>query len=938
MSGSALDTPMMRQFIKVKAQYPDAVIFYRMGDFYEMFLDDAELVAPILDIALTSRDKGKADAVPMCGVPVHAADAHIKRLAELGHRIAICEQVEDPKEAGGKRLVRREVVEVVTPGLVGDPEGLDARKVVAVAALYADPEKQACGLAVLDASTSDFRATQISMSAEGRGVGAVLPLDPQRHEIPDAMFQELARIGPRELLLPADRVELWSGPLREVLDEVSITALGERAFARDTGIAPIEDRAGKPATWPGDFEHQADPGSRAAVAIANYLIENQPFAAANPPRLRRYEIADTVVLDASTRRHLELHENSEDRGRAGTLIGELDETSCALGARRLSHWLSYPLLSPTEIGARQDAVEFLVERDRMRAKLRGAMARVRDLERLLAKATRPGAVPRDLGALRSSLQALPEVAQAVLSAAGREDGDTELLGTEVREGVHLQAPDALPELTTLLERSLIDEPPTIAKGSRGANETGYIREGYRSDLDALRESATKGREWIAGLEADERERSGIATLKVRFHPVHGYSLEVGKAHLAKVPEDYERKQTLASVERFTTERLREVESKVMGSNERAAKLEREIFESVRLAVCDASDEIREAADRVATLDALASLAEVARTKRWVRPVVDDSEVLEIKAGRHPVVETVLGRQGSDGFVPNDARLDPAGQQILLLTGPNMSGKSTYLRQVALIVLMAQMGSFVPAESARVGVVDRVFTRVGASDRLSKGESTFMVEMRETADILRQASRRSLVILDEIGRGTSTFDGLSIAWAVAEYLHDTRGVEARTLFATHYHELIALADSKSRIRNAHFEVREWNEEVIFLRRLVDGGANRSYGIQVARLAGLPSTVIERARSILLDLEGGELPGGHGKATGFAKHGRGARDADAGQLTLALRPARSPRGEAEGECLAALRSLDPNSMTPLDALTWLARSRAALLAVDDDGERT
>ena len=769
MSGSALDTPMMRQFINVKSQYPDAVIFYRMGDFYEMFLEDAELVAPILDITLTSRDKGKANAVPMCGVPVHAADAHIKRLAELGHRIAICEQVEDPKETGGKRLVRREVVEVVTPGLVGDPAGIDGRAVVAVAAIAHDRATGAFGLAVLDASTADFRATGISAEV---GAG---PLDPARAELPDTLLQELARIGPRELLVPIERLDAWRAPLIDILDEVALTALEDKVYvARD-----------ETERWPGDFAGERDPGSRAAVAIANYLTENQPYAAENPPRLRRYAIADTVILDASTRRHLELHQNSEDRGRSGTLIAELDESSCALGARRLGHWLSYPLLVPAEIEHRLDAVEWLVERDRVRGRLRDAMTKVRDLERLLAKASRPGAVPRDLGLLRNSLQALPDVISALADGAGRSETSANALIEDFAAAAlgipdALSAPSPLPELTQLLEASLIDDPPTIAKGSRGAHETGYIREGYRSDLDSLRESATKGREWIAGLEADERARSGISTLKVRFHPVHGYSLEVGKAHLGKVPEDYERKQTLASVERYTTESLREVESKVMGANERAAKLEREIFESVRVAVCEASEQIRESADRVATLDAIASLAEVARRKRWVRPVVDESELLDIKGGRHPVVETVLGRQGSDGFVPNDARLDPSGQQILLLTGPNMSGKSTYLRQVALIVLMAQMGSFVPAESARVGIVDRVFTRVGASDRLSKGESTFMVEMRETADILRQASRRSLVILDEIGRGTSTFDGLSIAWAVAEYLHDTKGHRPRTL--------------------------------------------------------------------------------------------------------------------------------------------------------------
>ena len=898
---------MMRQFVRVKSEYPDAVIFYRMGDFYEMFLDDAELVAPILDIALTTRDKNKVDPVPMCGVPVHAADVHIKRLAALGHRVAICEQVEDPKEAGGRRLVRREVVEVVTPGLLGDPEGLDARTVVAVAAVYFDPSPRAFGLAVLDASTADFRATRLEVGDVGGAARAGLP---------DALVQELSRVAPRELLVPRDRVELVSAALRDALDDVAITALPEAAF--EGGLSGGD--------WPGEFAESRDAGTRAAVAVANYLAENQPFAVENPPRLRRYEITDTVVLDAATRRHLELHENSEDRGRSGTLIAELDATACALGARRLSHWLSYPLLSPNEIDRRLDAVEWLVEDDRRRTRMREAMRGVRDLERLLSKAMRPGAVPRDIGALRSSLSALPRVVAAV---RGDDEGAMDegaLLADENPPRVALAAPEALPELTTLLEEALIDDPPSIAKGSRGANETGYIREGFRSDLDVLRESVAKGREWIAGLEADERERSGIATLKVRFHPVHGYSLEVGKAHLAKVPEDYERKQTLASVERFTTEALRDVESKVMGANERAAKLEREIFESLRQTVCQASDRIREAADRVGTLDALASLAEVARRNRWVRPVVDENEVLEIRAGRHPVVESVLGRQGSDGFVPNDTKLDPAGPQVLLLTGPNMSGKSTYLRQVALIVLMAQIGSFVPAESARVGAVDRVFTRVGASDRLAKGESTFMVEMRETADILSQASRRSLVILDEIGRGTSTFDGLSIAWAVAEFLHDTKGVEARTLFATHYHELVALADSKPRIRNAHFEVREWNDEVIFLRRLVEGGASRSYGIQVARLAGLPQSVIARARAILLDLEEGELPGGH------AKPSRATSD---GQLALALQPQRSRKGDAEGELARALRALDTNEMTPIDALTWLARSRASLLEASGEG---
>jgi len=625
LSSSALDTPMMKQFIKVKSQYPDAVVFYRMGDFYEMFMDDAVQVAPILDITLTTRDKGKADAVPMCGIPVHAADAHIKRLAELGFRVAICEQVEDPKATGGKRLVRREVVEVITPGLVGDPEGLDGRMVVAVSAFYHDSVSGDFGLATLDASTADFRATAFVNPPLEASATAREAFEPAR--LPDGLIQELSRIGPRELLVPEKRLETDTNLLKDILPDVAIKAVPDSAFH-------VRPGAGK---WLEGISEGADTTSRAAVAVANYLAENQPFAIDNPPRLRRYEVAETVILDPATRRHLELHENSEDRGRSATLIAELDATTCALGARRLSHWLAYPLLSPSAIKVRQDAVEQLVENDGARNALRDAMARVRDLDRILSKAVRPSSVPRDLGAVRASLAALPAVADATQLKFREDHPSVALLDSNSKVAEALIAPTPLPELTRLLEQALIDDPPTIARGSRGAHETGYIREGYRSDLDNLRESATKGREWIAGLEAAERKRSGISTLKIRFHPVHGYSLEVGKAHLAKVPEDYERKQTLASVERYTTEALREVEEKVMGANGKAAQLEREIFDSLRDSVRAASEEIREAANRVADLDALASLAEVARRNRWIRPVVDLSEGLEIEGGRHPVV-------------------------------------------------------------------------------------------------------------------------------------------------------------------------------------------------------------------------------------------------------------------------------------------------------------
>jgi DNA mismatch repair protein MutS len=884
---------MMRQYLAIKAQHPDAIVFYRMGDFYEMFLRDAEVAAPLLDITLTTRDRGKRDPVPMCGIPVHSADAHVKRLAELGHRVAICEQVEDARAASGRRLVKRDVVEVVTPGLVGDPEGIEAGRELALAAL--DPGAST-GLAVLDASTGDFRATWLDRRPEGDG-------------LPPALEEELQRIGPREILVPAGLDPALEDRLARLLPAAARTPVDAASY--DAALAPLH---------PEGLEQPAkDPASRAAAALLAYLSAHQPFALAQVARLRHYQLSDTMVLDAATRAHLELFRNSEDGSRQRTLIHRIDRSVTPLGMRRLARWLAYPLLDPDAIAGRQEAVSFLTDRDRPRARLRESLRPVRDLERLFAKAARPSATPRDLAALRASLEALPAVREALGGA------DDDLLPPSPGERPPLlRAPEPVSEAAEPLREALVDEPPAVPRGSRGANETGYVREGYHGELDGLREAVRKGREWIAGLEAKERERTGIANLKIRFHPVHGYSIEVTKANLVRAPDDYERKQTLANAERFTTPELREVEQKVLGARERAAALEREIFEAVRCHVLAFGGAIQTAAEAVAELDAVAALAEVAREGGWVRPLVDDGAVLEIRAGRHAVVEPLLSAQGAEEFVPNDARLDPAGTGILILTGPNMSGKSTYLRQVALIVLLAQMGSFVPAEAARVGVVDRVFTRVGASDRLARGESTFMVEMRETAEILAHASRRSLVILDEIGRGTSTFDGLSIAWAVAEYLHDTPGLRPRTLFATHYHELTDLAGTKQHVGNAHFEAREWGDEVIFLRRLVPGGASRSYGIQVARLAGLPGAVIERSREILHNLEGGEFDA-QGRPR-LASSGSASSAAGADQLGL-FSGGGAPTPE-ESEVLERLRRTDPDRTTPIEALELLARLVARL----------
>jgi DNA mismatch repair protein MutS len=882
---SALDTPMMRQYLAIKAAHPDEIVFYRMGDFYEMFLRDAELAAPLLDIQLTTRDKNKPDAVPMCGVPVHAADQYLAVLAEHGHRVAICEQVEDARAVSGRQLVRREVVEVVTPGLASDPQAIDAAAELAVAALWPGPP--GIGLALLDASTGDLRATALDAATGGA--------------LPAALVEELRRAAPREIVFPDDAA--LDAALARALPDAARRRVGREGF--DAARAPRH-----PDGLRADAE---DPASRAAAALLDYVGRHQPFALAQIARLRRYALSDAMVLDAATRSHLELFRNAEDGSRARTLIARIDETRTALGARRLARWLGYPLVDPAAIRARQAAVAFLAERDRLRARARSALGPVRDLERLLAKAARPGATPPDLVALRASLEALPAVVEA-FGGAGEE-----LLGAS--RPAALPVPTPVPRVVELLREALEDEVRPLPRGSRGALEMGYVRVGFHAELDGVREAIHKGREWIAGLEAEERARTGIPTLKIRFHPVHGYGIEVTKANLERIPADYERRQTLANAERFATPRLREIERQVRGGTERAAALEREIFERLRLAALEGAAEIARAAEAVAELDALASLAEVARRDGWVRPEVDSGLRLEIRAGRHPVIEPLLAARSGEAFVPNDTDLDPTSRQVLVLTGPNMSGKSTYLRQVALIVLLAQLGSYVPAESARVGVVDRVFTRVGASDRLARGESTFMVEMRETAEILAHASPRSLIILDEIGRGTSTFDGLSIAWAVAEYLHDTPGLGSRTLFATHYHELTDLARTKPRVANAHFAAREWNDEVVFLRRLVEGGASRSYGIQVARIAGLPAPVLRRARVVLENLEGGELD-----ARGRPRLAADAGDPEpAAQLALFGERARDPR---ETAVLDALRALRTEETTPLEALAALARWQAAL----------
>ncbi|MBW2279612.1 MAG: DNA mismatch repair protein MutS [Deltaproteobacteria bacterium] len=852
MPSKGVDTPMMQQYLRLKAQVPEALLLFRMGDFYELFLEDAETAAPLLDLVLTTRDKGVPNPVPMCGLPYHAAEGYIRRLLEAGRAVAIAEQVEDPKLAKG--LVRREIVEVVSPGLVANGDRLPGSASNYIAAVLSD--ESGFGLAYLDISTGEFAATETAERA--------------------VLEAELDRVSPRELVLrDAEKGLADALPRRQAPDADFDPAAAERRVGRlPQGLEPA----------------QRDPASRAAAALWVAVATLQPQALEQLRRLRRYVALDRMVLDRSTRRHLELVANLQDGGTRGTLLELLDRTRTPMGRRRLVRWIGEPLVDVEEIAARQDRLQEWIEPDSRRRALAEALRSVGDLERILTRVCLPASGPRDFAGLRASLSGVV--------------------------AVHEVAPlaDPLDELRSALEGALVDDPPPVP---RGEPHTGYVRDGVDAELDRVRADGEEGNAFLASLEARERERLGIPTLRLRYNRVFGHSIEVTRPHLARVPDEYVRKQTTANAERFTTEELQRWEGVVLRGRESAAAVEARVLGELRRSVADASESVRVTAEEIAELDTLQSLAEVARTQDFARPEIDASLSLDIDAGRHPVVE----RYVEEGFVPNDVHLDGDDAGFVILTGPNMAGKSTLLRQVALIALLAQMGSWVPARQARVGVVDRIFTRVGASDSLVTGESTFMVEMRETAVILAEATHRSLVLLDEIGRGTSTFDGLSIAWAVVEYLHDTPGLRPRTFFATHYHELADLAQTRAGVRNFHFTCApstsvggdgsggaEGASEILFLRRMEPGAASRSYGIEVARHAGLPPEVIRRARAVLANLEGGE----------FDERGepRLARESsgDAPQQLALFEPARDPLREA-------LRRLVPDQMTPIEAIAAL-----------------
>ncbi len=853
-------TPMMRQYLELKRAHPDCILMFRLGDFYEMFFEDAEVASRVLEITLTSRDKGE-NAVPMCGVPWHAARGYIARLVQEGHKVAICEQVEDPSQAKG--LVRREIVQVVTPGLVTDTDAIEAKEPQYLLALVGEGRR--VGFAYADITTGEFRVGEAASWTEAA--------------------DEIAGLSPREVLVP-EGSEVPDG----TLPVGSAPAFVDPAlFDPETAPDRVQGHLGG-GDLAGYGVDDLPTGLRAAGAVLGYVEAHYRGGLAGLRRLGRHASASVLVLDEATQRNLELFHTLAGGRRDGTLVHLLDRTRTAMGGRCLRSWLAFPLADPGPIEARLDAVAELVRRGETRRTLREQLRAVHDVARLAGKVAMGTANARDLVALRRSLEVVPEAGAALAGAeAALLDGLSRRL-----------AP--LPDLSELLARALVDDPPVVI------TEGGILRDGFDPELDELRTIQRDGRGWIARLQSDERSRTGIGSLKIGFNKVFGFYIEVTRTHLDRVPPEYERRQTLANAERFVTPALKEMEAKVLGAEDRAKVLEYHRFLAVRDAVAREVDRLQALAAALAEADVLAALAEVAVERGYVRPRVHAGAELEIRGGRHPVVEAALT---GERFVPNDVVLD-ADTRLLIITGPNMAGKSTILRQTALIALLAQMGSFVPAESASVGVVDRIFTRVGASDDLARGRSTFMVEMTETANILHNATGRSLVVLDEIGRGTSTFDGLSIAWAVAERIHE---MGTRTLFATHYHELTDLARTLKGVANFNVAVKEWEGEVIFLRRLVEGGASRSYGIQVARLAGLPDAVLARAREILANLEAGELD-------------------ETGQPRLALSERIRPekpnrqldlfRAGAERQRAALVRDvagLDVDTLTPVEALVRL-----------------
>jgi DNA mismatch repair protein MutS len=860
-------TPMMQQYLDTKEKYKDCILMFRLGDFYEMFFDDAVLASRELEIALTGRDCGLEERAPMCGVPYHSVDGYIAKLISKGYKVAICEQVEDPALAKG--IVKREVVRVVTPGTVTDASMLDEKRNNFLVSIYL--KGFMCGFAAVDVSTGEFSTTRITW---GNTFGKIQ--------------DEIAKYSPAEII--ANKALFETGTFIERLKtrfNAFLTLIDDQYFSDDYATEILSRKFG---SVPIDAD-QAELSLNACGALFHYLEQTQKASLDHIRGINVYRIEEYMTLDVSTRRNLELTETIRDKSKKGTLLWVLDRTVTSMGARTLRRWVEQPLVNTGDIEERLEAVAEFKDKFMVRMELRELLKKVYDIERLTGKVVMGSANCRDLVSLKNSLMQVPYIKEILSSCNSR-------LAVK-----NLEMMESLEDVVDLIERSIVDDPPLSVK------EGGIIREGFSEEVDKLRKASAGGKDWILSLEASEREKTGIKNLKVGYTKVFGYYLEVTKSYYHLVPPEYIRKQTLANCERYVTQELKEMEETILGAESKVVGLEYEIFTGIREKIALQAGRIKKTAACISELDVLCSLAEVADRENYCKPEVNDDGVIDIKAGRHPVVEKML-EQGA--FVPNDTYIDIDDNRLSIITGPNMAGKSTYMRQVALIVMMAQIGSFVPADSALIGAVDRIFTRVGASDDLAAGQSTFMVEMSEVANILENATQKSLLILDEIGRGTSTYDGLSIAWSVIEYISDKEKVGSRTLFATHYHELTELEDKLPGIKNYCIAVKEKGDDIIFLRKIIRGGADGSYGIQVAKLAGIPQTVIDRSKELLKELEAADIS---------KKKARRRNMPIEGQVEFFI--AESSEDKIGKEVLEELKSFDISTITPLDAMNALYR---------------
>ena len=865
-------TPMMKQYMQTKEEYKDCILFYRLGDFYEMFFDDALTASKELEITLTGKNCGLEERAPMCGIPYHAVDSYLNRLVSKGYKVAICEQVEDPKTAKG--IVKREVIRVVTPGTNLDTQGLDETKNNYIMCIVYMADRY--GLSVADVTTGEYLVTELDSQTK--------------------LMDELYKFMPSEIV--CNEAFYMSGlDLDDLKNRLHMAIYSLEAWYFDDALCreTLQEHF-KVASLEGIGLSDYECGMIASGALLKYLEETQKNSLSHMSRLTRYATGNYMVLDSATRRNLELVETLREKQKRGSLLWVLDKTKTAMGARTLRKYVEQPLIDKKSIVKRLDAVAELKDNAICREEIREYLNPVYDLERLVGKITYQSANPRDLIAFQSSLSMLPSV-KCIL-----KDMESDLL-KEIYEEL-----DPLEELCDLVGRAIQEEPPLAMK------EGGIIKDGYNEEVDRLRKAKSEGKNWLADLETKEREKTGIKNLKIKFNKVFGYYLEVTNSYRDLVPDYFTRKQTLANAERYITPELKELEDMILGAEDKLINLEYDLFCEVRNRIAAEVVRIQKTAKAVAKLDTFVSLAVVADQNNYCRPKINENGVIDIKDGRHPVVEKMMN---NDMFIANDTYLDNGNNRISIITGPNMAGKSTYMRQTAIIVLMAQIGSFVPASSAKIGIVDRIFTRVGASDDLASGQSTFMVEMNEVANILRNATSNSLLVLDEIGRGTSTFDGLSIAWAVVEHISNPKLLGAKTLFATHYHELTELEGKLHNVNNYCIAVKEKGDDIVFLRKIVRGGADKSYGIQVAKLAGVPDSVIERAKQIVEELSANDITAvtkNLSVETGTKKKKEKLDEVDLAQMSLF-------DTVKDDDILEELKSVDLSNMTPIDALNKL-----------------